>query len=83
MRMVENAIQGIARDIMVNGILEVEQQTEITPIGCIHDELLGLGPETLPDRHLKKFCKALCTLPDWAKDVPIQADGWYGKRFRK
>jgi len=83
MRMVENAIQGIARDIMCHGLQKVEEYTKIKPIGCIHDEALGIGPNTNCDIHLKAFTSALCALPDWAKDVPLKAEGWYGERFRK
>jgi DNA polymerase bacteriophage-type len=81
--LVENTTQAIARDLMVNGMMNVEKHGfEI--ILTVHDEILA---ENLNDRSTHKdlelFIKDLCKLPDWAKDCPITAEGWIGERYRK
>lgn len=81
----ENITQAIARDIMVNGMLNCEAagyEMELT----VHDELIAEVPAGGPasdSMHLKDFMQLMCQLPSWADGCPIAAEGWVGKRYRK
>jgi DNA polymerase len=84
-RLVENIIQALARDLLVYGMLKAEH-AGFRCIGSVHDESIA-EESTLPavetlDR-FETYCEALCTLPEWARGLPIRADGYVGKRYRK
>jgi DNA polymerase len=84
-RLVENIIQALARDLLVYGMLKAEH-AGFGCIGSVHDESIAEEPTLPAVETLNKFeayCKALCTLPEWARGLPIRADGYVGKRYRK
>jgi DNA polymerase len=78
---VQSAVQGIARDIMAHAMLLLEKRNyEI--VLTVHDEIIAEvqnGQGSLADME-----EAMCTLPDWASGLPLEASGGYeGKRYRK
>lgn len=88
---VENAVQAIARDLMVCGMRNADKNG-FRNIGTVHDELLTLFRKLLRedmDEVVKEFCKLICILPHWAKGetlaetIPLKAEGYYGDRFKK
>ena len=84
-QLVENIIQGSAADIMRNGLFKVEEllpQFEV--IGSVHDEALSTIHDTdIHDDTLAKYCDTLCDVPEWCKDMPLFADGYIERRYRK
>lgn len=84
-RITENIIQRLARELMANGILEVNKLSSLFSILFqVHDELVSLGPDNEEnDSTLKTYLKALATTPDWGKDIPLKAGGYFGKRYKK
>lgn len=76
----ENEIQGIARDIMVLGMLRAEA-AGYPIIFNVYDELVAEVDKTFGS--VNEFVKLLCQRPTWAKDCPIRAEGWRGERYRK
>lgn len=83
-RITENAVQGTAREVMAQGMLNVQKRTShIKLIGTVHDEALGLipAPRATP-LALEEFNKNLCDVP-WAKSCPITAAGFIDNRYRK
>ena len=74
----ENLTQATARDILVNGMLNAERH-DYPIVIHVHDEAIaevsyGLVP---------MFENYLCELPAWASGLPIKAEGWKGKRYKK
>ena len=79
-RLVENATQAIARDIMVDGIwkLEAEQHPVILHV---HDEIVcEVDKGILPIARMEEI---MCTPPVWGPDIPIAAEGFLAQRYRK
>ena len=75
----ENIIQGIARDLLAGAMLRVER-VGYKIVGHIHDEIFA----PLHDGgSLDEFEREMATMPDWAKGLPMKAEGWAGRRFRK
>jgi len=78
-KLVENATQGVAADIMAYGSCEaMDRGFDI--FALIHDQALapryeGQTPED--------FCKALTTLPAWAMGLPIKAEGKVVPYYKK
>lgn len=81
-RLVENIIQALARDLLVFGMLEAKRQG-FKLIGSVHDEAIAEVDESVTSNTLDFFCEALCQTEDWAHTVPLRADGYLGKRYRK
>ena len=70
-KLVENATQGCAADIMGNGAVKAEERGYMIAT-LIHDQALAFE---LPGLTLEGFLEALCDLPPWAKGLPIAAEG--------
>ena len=78
----QSAVQGTARDMLAESCLLLEKnQFEI--INLIHDEVLMLVDENQAQAALDRVIKLMTTPPKWAKDFPLAAEGWIGKRYRK
>ena len=78
-KLTENICQGIARDLMAQGMLNCEALGAKSAL-TVHDELLANRPK---DLDLEKFVEAMTKLPAWAKGYPLKAEGWVGPRYRK
>jgi len=77
----ENATQGIARDLLAHGMLNLKE-AGYTIVGHVHDEIIC--EEDLDFGSVEEFERLMTTLPDWAAGWPIKADGgWEGQRYRK
>jgi len=83
-RITENAVQGLAREIMGRGLINVrERMPEVTLIGTVHDEAIGLmSDEDATGSSLEKFNSALCDV-DFVPGLPVEAKGYISKRYKK
>ena len=80
-KLTENIVQAISRDLLLHGMMLADAKGfEIT--GHCHDEIISLVNREsfigLP--HLRD---CMITSPDWAKDLPLNADGWEGVYYKK
>jgi DNA polymerase bacteriophage-type len=76
----ENAVQAIARDVLVEAMLRAEAQ-EFPVVLSVHDEIVCELPESRGSAHeLEAIMKEV---PEWAQGLPLNAEGWEGFRFRK
>lgn len=79
-RWCENAVQAISRDLLVNGMFNVEK-AGYPIIGSVHDEAImeileGFGS-------LDNAGKLMCNLEPWAAGLPMAIEGHRAKRYRK
>lgn len=83
-RITENAVQGTAREVMAQGMLNVKtRMPHVRQIATVHDESIGLiNNSHIGESTLAEFNHNLCDI-EWAKGCPIKAEGWIGKRYRK
>ena len=79
-KLVENITQAVARDILAQAMLRLERRG-FPVIFSVHDEVVCEVPEKTHD--LDTYRQLLCELPEWAKDLPLKAECWKGKRYRK
>lgn len=78
-KLVENIVQAVARDCLANAIINLETNGyEI--VMHIHDECVIEAKE---DKTLENAIKIMCKLPRWAKDLPLNADGFEGNYYKK
>lgn len=69
-KLVENATQGTAADVMGNGACNADERG-FDIVTLIHDQALGADD----GRDVEEFCDALTTLPSWAAGLPVKAEG--------
>jgi DNA polymerase len=67
---VQNAVQGIAADLMSNGLYQAEKAKYLI-FALIHDQ--GLAHKTA-NQTAPEFVKLLTDLPHWAKGLPLAAE---------
>jgi DNA polymerase len=78
-KLAENIVQAIARDLLAEAMLRIEAAGyEIC--AHIHDEVVAIKPE---GGSLKEFETLMAEQPVWAKGLPLGAEGWVGRRYRK
>ena len=77
-KLVENITQAVARDILCEGMLRLEKIGFPTVIH-VHDEVVieTASQDIDTVTHLLSIC------PDWAKDLPLGADGFISSYFMK
>ncbi len=79
-KLTENVVQAISRDLLAHSMLNVDA-AGYEMVMHVHDEIVCEVDAKLDcyDIIEKIFLKK----PAWAKDLPLKADGWEGKRYRK
>ncbi len=78
--LVENATQAVARDLMAYSFAELERQGY--PILMhTHDEIVCEVPEGQQD--INEMINIMCKEPKWAAGLPIKAEGFRTKRYKK
>ena len=77
---VENIVQAIARDIMADAMQRCEL-ADYPVVLTVHDEIISEVPILAGSVH--EFEEILTTVPNWAKNCPIAAEGWCGGRYKK
>lgn len=79
-KLVENCVQAIARDCLALSIERLEA-AGIPVIFHIHDEVvIDCPPETAS---LEQVIRIMSQPIPWAPGLPLGADGWVGKYFKK
>lgn len=79
-KLIENAVQAIARDLLVGAMFRLHQ-AELSIVLHIHDEIVV---EVERDRADLEYVERLVSVvPDWATGCPIAAEGFVGERYRK
>ena len=81
----ENVVQALARDFLTHGMLKVDQEMpEVKLILCVHDEI---GVTTKVTDHLEETLEKLnekfCDMPDWCAGMPLKAEGYISRRYKK
>ena len=80
-KLVENCIQGIARDVLA-GNMPLMEEREYQILLSIHDEVITEVPDT--DAFSSEGLSAiLATNPPWADGFPLAAAGFETRRYRK
>lgn len=77
---VENITQAVARDVMAEAMLRVEDAGYNTVL-TVHDEILSENDADYGS--LDEYNALMTELPTWATGFPITAAGWCGDRYRK
>lgn len=72
-RLVENATQAIARDILAEAMARMEDYG-LNIVGHVHDEVIIEAP--IGKYTVDEVCKLMAVKPEWCKDLPLSAAGY-------
>lgn len=78
-RLIENATQAVARDILAEALIRLQEQG-VQVVGHVHDEVIiqGVGDTSV------RAMKSLMTVPPlWADGLPVAGEGFTCTRYRK
>lgn len=82
MRTIENIIQGLGRDILNLG-LDRLMGNGYTRIADVYDEVILEEPEEAAEVRLQQMLRLICVPPTWGPDLPLFANGYIAKRYKK
>lgn len=80
-KLTENFTQAVARDLMGDGMLEVDKHPDYDLLASVHDELIAEADIGKGD--VEEFESLMATVKPWAQGCPVKAEGWCGLRYRK
>lgn len=79
----ENLIQALARDLLVDFLMRCETDMDQTLVMHVHDEGVSEVDDELADI-IKQWNEELASKPaHWCPDLPLGAEAWVGKEYRK
>ena len=78
---IENLTQAFARDVLAEGLI-LADRAGFEIVGHVHDEIVALVPDGSP-LGLAKLRECMTIPPIWAPDLPLAADGYEDKVYRK
>ena len=79
-KLVENIVQGTARDLLAEAMLRVEKKGYPIVMHC-HDEIIAEVPEGTGS--VDEMCEVMAVQPKWAEGLPLRADGFECKFYQK
>ena len=79
-KLTENVTQSIARDILAHAMKNLEA-AGYPIVAHVHDEAIMEVPEG--QGRLEEACRIMAIPPDWAKELPLRADGDEMPYYRK
>ena len=74
--------QAIARDLLADAMVKIEAEG-IEVVFHVHDEAVAEVKQFRAQYALDRMVKIMSTTPAWAKGLPLAAEGFHGKRYRK
>ena len=79
-KLAENATQAIARDVLAHAMLNLEK-AGYPIVFHVHDEAIMEVP--IGEGSLEEACRIMAISPDWAKYLPLRADGDEMRYYQK
>jgi DNA polymerase len=79
-KLTENGAQGGSSDLLRHGVMALEKR-KYWPVMTVHDEVVC--EVDLEFGSLEEATEVFVDKPLWAEGLPIAAEGWSGKRYRK
>ena len=78
----ENATQGFCRDLLATAMTAIEAEG-IPIVFHVHDEPVAEVQQFRAQYALERMIAIMSTTPSYAPGLPLAAEGYHGKRYRK
>jgi DNA polymerase len=84
-RIAENVVQALSRIIVTDAMLRIQKDPTLDAevVLTVHDEIVMISQANNPDATMDKLIAHMCTPPDWALDIPLDAEGGYDVSYSK
>lgn len=79
-KLTENAVQAIARDLLAEALVRLED-AGVDTVLHVHDEAVFHADPGVED--CEHVCSLMSQVPGWAEGLPVATEGWIGERYRK
>lgn len=85
-KLVENIVQAMCRDLLRDAMLNVERRYQAGEVPyrqvlTVHDEIVAEVPEG--EGSVEELEALMEQTEPWAGTMPVKAEGWRGKRYKK
>lgn len=80
--LVENVVQAIARDLLAEAMLRIEETGLWQIVLTAHDEIVA-ERDVFDTGSNTEFCRLMSVLPKWAEGLPVKTEGFESVRYRK
>lgn len=77
----ENVVQALARCIIADQMLEISKKYRVVTMS--HDEIVAVCPKKDADRCLADMLRIMATSPEWARGLPLDAEGGWDINYSK
>lgn len=81
-KFVENIVQAIARDLLVESLIALDEKG-LKIVMHVHDEIVCEVEEKNSEKHLSLMNEIMSREIDWAKGLPLGADGYLTNFYKK
>jgi DNA polymerase len=85
--LLENIIQAIARDVIADHMIKIEDLLCETAsgwvIGSVHDEILSMVLKPLAEQRYEQMGTIMSTPPSWCYDLPLASEGGWDTVYSK
>ena len=81
-KLVENIVQAIARDLLAYAMINLDKEG-FQIVLHVHDEAACEIPTKNQKQTLEKMCDIMGKAPEWAKGLPLDADGYLTPFYKK
>ena len=82
-RLVENIVQALARIVITDQMLAIQNIPGISVVLTVHDEIIALGSDKNADETLATIMAIMKQPPTWCTELPLDAEGAYSKIYNK
>lgn len=83
-KITENVVQALSRIIITDSMLRLAKSVPNGKIALtVHDEIIIVAPDTDPHATMNKIINDMCVAPDWALDIPLDAEGGFDTSYSK
>ena len=82
-KLVENATQAVARDLLAEAMVYLEQAFPDTLLTTVHDEIIGMTKSEGASHLFDGMRYAMSAVPTWAKGMPLSCAGGIVERYDK
>ena len=80
-RITENVIQALSRIVITDSMLRLSKNFDVAL--QVHDEIIISSTGDNPSDTMSKMITDMCISPEWATDLPLDAEGTYGAYYAK
>ena len=82
-RITENVIQALSRIIITDSMLRLDKADIGDVVLTVHDEVIMIGNTDNPSATMSRIIDDMCIAPNWALDIPLDAEGGFDRSYSK